>query len=73
MCDELYVGPLDHARMWLTATGDHVLTGEPYAVAPDALVKLMETCCELGLQPRLSGRSPWSSDALLVWVERAPT
>jgi hypothetical protein len=32
--------------MWLTATGDHVLTGKPYAVAPEALVKLMEAPVE---------------------------
>jgi hypothetical protein len=35
VCERHHGGPIDHPRMWLTETGERVLTAEPYDFSGD--------------------------------------
>lgn len=62
----------DHPRIWLTATGDHVYTAEPYGPKPEDLAALREAVAPLGLTVIVGGYSPWNPGATtLIRVVRA--
>lgn len=56
LCDK-HRSLLDHGRMWLDEHGRHVLTGEPYHIAPDDLAAFTDDMAKLGLQVNVKPKS----------------
>lgn len=71
ICERLTHPVLDHARMWLTPDGGHVLTFEPYSLSTDNLAALAELS-PLGLELSISGYSPWNPGATFLCTITKP-
>lgn len=59
VCQRLHYPLLDHTRMWLTDTGERVLTAEPYHFDGEDFAELVAECKELGLDVSVRGISPY--------------
>lgn len=62
---------LDHGRIWLDATGQHVLTGEPYDAHGDDLAALLVDLAALGLRATITAHSMWNpGSTVLILIRR---
>jgi len=53
------LGILDHARLWLVPRGGYALSSEPYGFDVLGAARYADACGELGLDVRVSARSPY--------------
>lgn len=70
ICEQYAHAPLDHARLWVVAGREHILTAEPYHISDDVLDAFRRDCAEIGVHIECSDDSPYAPGSTVLLILR---